>query len=176
MPQGPDYPGALVCPGDRCLVATAALLRLQGPGPESIEGFASTLCWPGRQQHGSGAVDQQCSQVSILMLADAAEVAPLAGGVFSRGETEPACEVPPGRVALYIHQCGACGRCREDADAGNAQQPFGDGILVAEPGELAFDIRAPQPAPRHRRRRSKCDGPAPAYNAPAAGEPHDPAL
>ena len=73
-PGRPHDARELVGESDGGLVVTAAFLDIERPGAKPIERDGPALSAAGREQYGSGSMDEQGSQVRIALLADASQV------------------------------------------------------------------------------------------------------
>ena len=66
-----------------------ALLDLEGPVGEAIEGLAALVPELGGAQCGAGAVDEQHAQVGVATLGHATQASGIAAGMLARGDAEP---------------------------------------------------------------------------------------
>ena len=96
-PHRPDDPGHLVGDGDGGLVVDVSLGEVVCPAAEPV-GLAVARV----QQHGTSAVNEQCAQVAVTALGDAAESPLEAARILARRQAEVAREVTSGREAANV--------------------------------------------------------------------------
>ena len=136
LPHGPTGAGEFVCERDGGNVVATSFFELQCPGTQAVwrvESFGMT-------EHGSGAVDEEHSQVSVAAFGDATEAAGQSAGMFPWSQADVACEVTTRAKALHITDESEEGGGGQKTDTGDGAQTSDDGVVFGECFELTFGV------------------------------------